>query len=464
LTKALSSPGQHRTWLNDLLVVAGIAAALWITYRLGRVVLVLIFAMFLAYVIAPLVDRVQQVSVRGRTYRMPRGVAISIVYLLLVGTAVGSVMLLWPSAARQLDDAIASVPRYTDAFRTWERGWSRYYERLRIPLELRRGIDQSVLGAGDAAVAYTHGASLAAIDGLSNVLWLVLIPVLTFLLLKDGAGIRRTVLLALPHRFQLRVHLLFEELNNTLAAYVRAQLIACALVGTACGVGFALLGSPYPVLLAVLAAVLEFIPLIGPLVIGAVAVGIALLHDPMLALWTAAFLVALRVIEDYVVYPKLVGRTIDLHPLAIIVAVLAGAELGGGAGIFVAVPVVALVTVLGRHGLVWSGRNGEDAVSRQERQDELISYPSAVPEGTSASGVMPHDQPMKNVVRSVLILTACAFVLAPQPARADGFLVPWVGSAFGSNINSGQTTLGVSAGGMGGGILGGEVDFGWSPT
>jgi len=77
---------------------------------------------------------------------------------------------------------------------------------------------------------------------------------------------------------------------------------------------------------------------------------------------------------------------------------------------------------------------------------------------------MPHDQRMKNVVRTVFIITACAFVLAPLPARADGFLIPWVGSAFGSNINSGQTTLGVSAGGMGGGILGGEVDFGWSPT
>jgi predicted PurR-regulated permease PerM len=293
---------------------------------------------------------------------MPRGVAISVVYLLLVGSATGSATLLWPSAARQLDDAVASAPGYTNAFRVWEHGWTRYYERLRIPLELRHGIDQSVLGAGEATVAYTHGALLAAIEGLSSLPWLLLVPVLAFLLLKDGATIRRTVLIRLPHRLQLRVHLLFEELNDTLAAYVRAQLIACVLVGTACGVGFAVLGNPYPVLLAALAAVLEFIPLIGPLVLGAVAVGIALLHDPMLAVWMAVFLVALRVIEDYVVYPKLIGRTIHLHPLAIIVAVLSGAELGGGAGIFIAVPVVALVAVLSRHWLAWSDRNAEPVV------------------------------------------------------------------------------------------------------
>src|SRR3954470_9601807 len=75
---------------------------------------------------------------------------------------------------------------------------------------------------------------------------------------------------------------------------------------------------------------------------------------------------------------------------------------------------------------------------------------------------MPHDQRMKNVVRTVFIIAACAFVLAALPAHADGFLIPWVGSAFGSNINHGQTTLGVNAGGTGGRILGGEVDFGWS--
>ena len=135
-----------RAFLRDLLIVAGIVAALWVMHRLGRIVLVLILAMFLAYVIAPLVDRVQQTSVRGRTYRMPRAAAVTIVYLLLVGAAVGGVALLWPSASAQLDDAVASSPKYLEAFRAWERGWSRYYERLRIPIELRHGIEPEMHG------------------------------------------------------------------------------------------------------------------------------------------------------------------------------------------------------------------------------------------------------------------------------------------------------------------------------
>jgi opacity protein-like surface antigen len=71
---------------------------------------------------------------------------------------------------------------------------------------------------------------------------------------------------------------------------------------------------------------------------------------------------------------------------------------------------------------------------------------------------------MKRVIKSLILSGAVAMVLAPMQARADGFVTPWVGSAFGSNIQSGQTTLGVSAGGMGAGIIGGEVDFGWSPS
>jgi predicted PurR-regulated permease PerM len=350
-----------RAIMRDLLYVAAIIAAIWVAHRLGRVVLVLILAMFFAYVIAPLVELAQHpVSLRGRARCLPRAAAIAVVYLFLAGGIGGGAVILWPSAAQQLDDAIASGPKYTESFHAWERGWTRYYGRLRIPVELRHSIDQSVLGAGDAAGEYARGSLVALLGVLTDIPWLVLVPVLAFLLLKDAFAIRRTILLTLPHRIQLRGHRLFEELNATLAAYVRAQLIACVLVGTLCGVGFALLGNPYAVLLGVLAAVLEFIPLIGPLVVAVVAVVIAALYDPTLAIWTAVFLTVLRVLEDYVIYPRLIGRDIHLDPLVVILAVLAGAELDGIAGIFIAVPVVAVVTVVARHWLEWRGRDAEN--------------------------------------------------------------------------------------------------------
>jgi predicted PurR-regulated permease PerM len=357
----MSAPAsQSRAILRDLLIVAAVGAGIWVAHRLGRIVIVLVLALFFAYVIAPLVELLHRpVTIKGRSGRLPRGLAIAVIYLALAGGLVGAAAAIWPSAAAQIDRAIASAPSYTESFRVWERGWTRYYERLRIPVELRHSIDESVLGAGDAAVAYARGSLLVLLGALSDLPWLVLVPVLAFLMLKDAATIRRTILVALPHRVQLRGHRLFEELNATLAAYVRAQLIACVVVGTLSGIGFAALGNPYAVLLGVLAAVMEFIPLIGPLVVAVLAVVIAALQDQALALWTVAFLVVLRVVEDYVIYPRLIGRDIHLHPLVVILAVLAGVELDGIAGIFIAVPVVALVTVAGRHWLEWRGRDAE---------------------------------------------------------------------------------------------------------
>jgi predicted PurR-regulated permease PerM len=125
------------------------------------------------------------------------------------------------------------------------------------------------------------------------------------------------------------------------------------VVGVLCGLGFALLGIPYPVLLGVLAAILEFIPLVGPLLLATLAAFVGALRSPVLALWAFAFLGILRVVEDYLIYPRLIRRGISLHPLAVIVAVLAGAGLAGVAGVFLAVPVVAVASVAVRHWLEW---------------------------------------------------------------------------------------------------------------
>jgi predicted PurR-regulated permease PerM len=267
---------------------------------------------------------------------------------------------LLPSATEQVNDMVTRAPAYAQSILTWEHGWSRYYERLRIPLELRQSIDQSVQAAGEAAVGSIRGSFLALVGALSYLPWLLLIPILAFFLLKDAATLRRLLVKALPHHGQLRGHRLFEELNATLAAYTRAQLLACILVGSLCGVGFAVLGIPYPLLLGVLAGVLEFIPLVGPLVLATVAVVVGALHAPMLALWALGFLGVLRLVEDYVIYPRLIRRGIQLHPLAVILAVLAGAQLDGVAGMFLAVPIMAIASVVYRHWLEW--RTGNDRV------------------------------------------------------------------------------------------------------
>jgi predicted PurR-regulated permease PerM len=347
---------QIRVTLHILLIVGGVAFGLWLLHELAAVVFVLILAALFAYVIAPLVRLAEfHVRIGGRRRRLSRGLAIAVVYLCIAGSVAAATALLMPSATDQVADIIASAPAYTQSILTWEHGWSKYYERLRMPLELRQGIDQSVLAADHAAVASARELLVESMSVLSYLPWIVLIPILAFFLLKDAASVRRTIVIALPRRVQLRGHQLFEEMNSTLAAYVRAQLLACMLVGALSGVGFAVLGVPYPVLLGVLAAILEFIPLVGPLLLATVAAVVSALHSPMLAFWAVAFLAVLRIVEDYVIYPRLIRRGIPLHPVAVIVAVLAGARLAGIPGMFRAVPFVASGAVAFRHWLEWRG-------------------------------------------------------------------------------------------------------------
>jgi len=355
--RAPAPPSQTRVVLQILLIVVGVTLGLWTLHRLASVVLVLILAALFAYVIAPLVQLTERpIRIAGRRRCLPRAAAVALVYVLLAGSASAGAVLVLPSATAQVDEIIARAPAYAQSILAWEHGWSGYYDRLRIPVDLRKRIDQSVLEADDAAIEYARGSLMILVGTLSHVPWLVLIPILAFFLLKDVASFRRAALKALPHHGQLRGHRLFEELDATLAAYVRAQLLACVLVGVLCGVGFAVMGVPYAVLLGVLAGVLEFIPLVGPLVVAAVTAVVGALHAPVLALWAAGFLGVVRVVEDYVIYPRLIRRGIHLHPLVVIVAVLIGAELDGVVGMFLAVPTAAIASVVFRHWLEWRGR------------------------------------------------------------------------------------------------------------
>ncbi len=365
----VAAPSQTRVVLQIILIIVAVALGFWMLHRLASVVFVLALAALFAYVVAPLVQLAgRPIRIAGRPRRLSRAAAIVLVYVLIAGGVSGGAALLLPSATGQIDDIVARAPAYAESIVTWEHGWSRYYERLRIPRELRQRIDQSALAAGEGAVRSIQGSLLALVGSLSDLPWLLLIPILAFFLLKDAATLRRTFIRALPRHGQLRGHRLFEELNATLAAYTRAQLLACLLVGVLCGVGFAMLGIPYPVVLGVLAGMLEFIPLVGPLVLAAVAATIGALHAPMLAVWAVLFLGVLRLVEDYVIYPRLIRRGIHSHPLVVILAVLAGAELGGIAGMFLAVPAAAIVSVVYRHWVDWRMEDADETIPAARAQ------------------------------------------------------------------------------------------------
>lgn len=355
-----ASWAQTRVILRVILIVLIVAITLWVLVKLTGLILLLILSVFFAYLVSPLVDFLRRpIVISGKPRALPRLLAITLAYVILIGAIVIGIYLLVPRLGSQFPEFAQQARGYWRDFGASTQRWNDYL-RMRLPPPVMDAINSEVPRVVEG-VRGTFGLVVEHMFGwIAYIPWLILIPVLSFFFLKDAEEFRRSALQMLPRgRWRWRGDEFFQDISSTLAAYVRAQLTACLFIGIVCSIGFALLGMPSPLVLGFIAGVFEFVPLIGPLLIAVLAAFVATLHaGPFAALVVLLFLGVLRVVQDYVVYPKLIGQGIHLHPLAVIIAILSGAELAGVAGIFLAIPVVAILTVSYRHWLEHRGSEG----------------------------------------------------------------------------------------------------------
>ncbi|MEO6655280.1 MAG: AI-2E family transporter [Pyrinomonadaceae bacterium] len=337
-----------------LVAVAGYVQSIIssLTYLFFLVVL----SVFFAYLIDPVVKLIRRPFKSYEIERfMPRSLAIVVAYL-IVFTAIGlAISTIAPRVIDQGKEFGANLPTYGTAIQQRANDLNRRFDRLRIPDEVQADIGKKVT---DMAGYVSAAVGSFVLLSVSFVPWLLLIPILAFFFLKDVNLLRLAVLRSFPAgRWRIRAEAVLQDVNSTLAAYTRAQLISCFLIGLICTIGFYLLGLKYALLLGILAGIFEFVPLLGPSVIGLIVVLTAAASDnPWKGLYAAVFLIVLRIMQDYVLYPRIVRNGIHLHPLAIILSVLAGEQIAGIPGVFMSIPVVAVLTVVYRHVLEHQGR------------------------------------------------------------------------------------------------------------
>jgi len=389
-----------RAVLRIILILLLVLVSLWLLIKLTGVILLLILSIFFAYFVAPLVEFLSRpVRIMGRQIAIPRTPAIAISYVIIMAVIVVGVYILAPQLGSQFPEFTAQARSYWTSVGEKMQGLVTYFRAHRMPAPLLDAINGAIPGLIDS-VSHTVSSVLAGMMGwLAYLPWLIIIPVLSFFLLKDVDTFRRSALQMLPRgRWRWRGDEFFQDVNSALAAYIRAQLTACLFIGVVCAIGFTLLGLPSPLVLGVIAGVFEFVPLVGPLMIAVLAGILAVLHaGPFSALMVFLFLVVLRIIQDYVVYPRLIGQGIHLHPLAVIIALLSGAELAGVAGIFLAIPVVAILTVSYRHWLEHRGSEGLADLLEPTPLTGVISNDPSLPLDTDhrvahpAIGTTPED-------------------------------------------------------------------------
>lgn len=350
-----------RVVLRVITILLAVGVVLWVISKITGIILLLVLAIFFAYFVSPLVEFLRrQRVIGGRTIAIPKVVAIALAYLIILAVIVFAVFVVLPSLSNQFPEFADQAKSYWKSLGDRTQDVIKYSRRLPAPLV--NTINNAVPKIVDNVSATATEFATSALGYVVYIPWLVLIPILAFFLLKDAESFRRSALLMLPRgRWRWRGDEFFQDINSTLAAYIRAQLTACLFIGIICSLGFTLLGLPGSLVMGVLAGVFEFVPLVGPVTIALLAGLLAMFHaGPFNAFLVLLFLGVLRIVQDYVIYPRLIGQGIHLHPLAVIFAILAGEKLAGVAGIFLAIPVVAIITVSYRH---WMEHRGSEGIA-----------------------------------------------------------------------------------------------------
>jgi len=351
-----------RVILRVVFILLFVAGVLWILYKTTGLLLLLVLSIFFAYLVAPLVEFLRRPRQIGkRTVAIPKSLAILLAYLIILATVIVAVYAVLPSLTNQYPEFANQAKEYWASLGERTKSLVEYSRSGRLPPRVVEEINNAIPKVVDkvSAVA-TEFATATLAYVVLYIPWLILIPILAFFLLKDADSFRRSALLMLPRgRWRWRGDEFFQDINNTLAAYIRAQLTACLFIGVICALGFTLLGLPGGLVMGVIAGVFEFVPLVGPVTVALMAAILAMLHaGPFNAFLVLLFLGVLRIVQDYAIYPRLIGQGIHLHPLAVIFAILAGEKIGGVPGVFLAIPLVAILTVSYRHWLEHHGNEG----------------------------------------------------------------------------------------------------------
>jgi predicted PurR-regulated permease PerM len=316
----------RRVFIGTLIVV-GVVIATLAVWKL-RVLLALLFLAFI--VSAAMRPSVEWLRRKG----IPRGAGIAIHYLGIAGV-VG--LLLWlvvPRAVTQVEAAVGGDALRSEA--QHETGWKH---------DALLALDHWLKDLPTAGNLVGHALDATVIGFEILVAVFFVLAAAAYWIFERNRAIALVVSLMPRHRRRV-VRDTWELIDLKLGAYVRGQLILIAAVATVLSTAFGLIGLPYWLLVGVFAGVVEIVPVIGPLTAGAVAVLVGLTESWQLALIAGLIVLAVRLLEDYIVIPNVLGDAVGLSPLLVLVAVTATAILFGGWAVLLAIPLAAVAATL----------------------------------------------------------------------------------------------------------------------
>ncbi|MBX6351826.1 MAG: AI-2E family transporter [Thermoflavifilum sp.] len=320
--------GQLRSFFHDIWAV------------LQALVIPFVASLVVTYLLQPVVEMLHR-------RRVPRGAAILIIYFTAAVLVAVALLDSIPVFARQLSQLVKDLPGVVADIDRWIDEISRRKDGL--PDALRLGVESGLTSVEQQVVQFASGIT-GWLTGTVNTLFaLFLVPFLVFYMLKDGRAIGRALVGLFPPQRREQVREVLHGIDDTLGRYVRGQLLVMLAVFLLTYAGLLVVGMPYAFVLALIVGITNVIPYLGPFLGAAPGLLLALTISPWLALKVLIVNVVVQQCEGNLISPQIMGRTLDLHPLAIVAAVIIGGELAGVLGLVLAVPTLAVAKVVWSH-------------------------------------------------------------------------------------------------------------------
>ena len=359
MAELLGAVRRHRLSLFALGMVVLVA---WLLWSVRGAMPAFVIGLALAFVLDPVVTAVQRIGA-------PRWAGVLGAYALVVAVVWLLIAFVAPPIGRQARELIERGPEFGAAIGAWEQDLERWYQSLALPPEMREMIDASIERGREA-----FGSLLQAIAGpvvgtlvrtATFVLGLVIIPVWLFFVLKDREAFPRAVAGALPPAWRLDAGSILDILARIGGRWVRGQLLLGASVFAATVIGLGILTvlgfselGEFMLVLALIAGILEWFPIIGPIIAAVPAILIALTISPAAVIGVLVVYTAVQQLENNLLVPKVMGDAVELHPAVMILALVVGGALFGIGGAILAAPIVAIGRDLYRYG--FRRLSGED--------------------------------------------------------------------------------------------------------
>ena len=299
-------------------------------------------AFVLAYLLNPLVEGLER-------RRIGRKGSIAIVFTLIIAVLAAIIFLILPTIYNELSKLAVILPDMIQSVTERIEGFRKQFKDTGLPSRVALVLDQH-LGRGEEIIANQLNLVLENLpNALSTITLYILSPIITLYLLADWKGLGDGFYRIIPQRWRMEWRRLWQDINHVIRQFVRGDLVVAVIVGLMIGVGVKLVGMEYALLIGLICGVFDLIPYFGP-VIGAVpAVLLALTKSPGMALKVALVIFIVQQLEGNVISPKLMGESVGLHPLWVVFALLACGEIAGVWGMFLAVPLAAVIRVVFNH-------------------------------------------------------------------------------------------------------------------